>query len=607
MNPFNFIVYKYQDYNSIDVNSAEKPRLHWKHRRACWKYRKQVENSRKPGRQVIDNIDIGFLTEWLNPVQLGVNMLNPGGEVYLPTGTYTQTDNTVTGVDNFTMRGSGYATIMKMALTSKTNQKLLQLSSKDYAEISHLRFWGDSGTINTATFSSEFQHGIDIVNSTNVWVHNCWIDDMCGDGIYIGGTSSDINISNNIIVNTQRDAGNSIGRNCVACVEGSRINISDNEMRYGFPATIDLETNTDDDYTIADVVISNNIIRDSLTYGISLNPVTATGGKTALLERVNVTGNIIRDTVSCGIYVYANETTGTATAENITINDNILEDCSDVGAARPGSIELRVCDDVKVTDNLIKGSGSNGIITQASQSHIEIVGNRVETSYLHGIFCSNTSGNESSYFKITDNVCKNNSTSAANTYDGIVCQYLDKSVIDTNYCYDTNGTPNHKYGIEIQNCDDMFFGTVHGTGFGTALFRLATVDNIRLKDARPLATWWYDDVAQGLSITGMKIGSDEAGASKIEMPFDCYVVAVAVFANDSITAGTLSCRVNVNGTGKSGTDVTLTTSNPLNNYKVIGDSPQIVAQGEYLNMDIFADGTMTPDGTVDVRATIFVI
>ena len=220
---------KYQDYHSINISSQEVPRVSWWHKVKCWQYRLKLERSHEYGKKPIDNIDVGYLLVWKNPIQLGVDLLNPGGEIYIPAGTYTQTDTTITGVSNLVLRGSGYATEIKMAKTAGTTQKLIQIDGKDNVEICNIFFNGDGATINAAGYGSEHDHAIAFINGcTYGRVHHCRIIDMCGDGISVSGDGSNFIFANNEIKITNQATSPTVGRNCIAVIQGARIIIENN-------------------------------------------------------------------------------------------------------------------------------------------------------------------------------------------------------------------------------------------------------------------------------------------------------------------------------------------------------------------------------------------
>ena len=78
----------YHDYGNIETYSREVRRWSWGHLRRCWRYRSAIEKGKRTRRNVIDNIDVGFLTAWENPIQLAIDLLNPGGEIFIPAGAH---------------------------------------------------------------------------------------------------------------------------------------------------------------------------------------------------------------------------------------------------------------------------------------------------------------------------------------------------------------------------------------------------------------------------------------------------------------------------------------------------------------------------------------
>lgn len=605
---FTIFAPKYMDRGTIEVNSAEAPkRISYGFRRECDRYRLNIEKSRRPGRRVIDNIDIGYLIPWENPLQLGINMLNPGGEVFVPAGTFTIQDTTITGIDKLKITGSGYASIIKAAKSAATSRILLTFSSKSNVEISHLHLWGDSDTIYSAGYATEFDHLIAMIGGGSIWVHDSWLIDPCGDGIYLSSDIDVAQINNNHIQVTNRDLGTSIGRNGIAAVEAKKFIVQENHLYYGFPAVIDLETNTDDDYTIENVEISHNTIVGGEGYGISVHASCATGGKTALVQKVRISNNNISDCDETGIIAWATASAGTATCKDVEIENNTLDNCDDgTDGTRISSIEVNNCDEVSVVRNkLIAGASSRIGIFIGLTSDYRCEQNDVRNFTSHGIHLYATSGNETSYSLLRGNKVKNSSYGNVGVSDGIKIDYSDKIIVDDNYTADDQGTPTQQFGLNIDNCDEIRLGRHYGDAFNTALMQLTNISGVRFTNLVHLGTFYHPSLAQNQSLTAMQLNGVAGGYIKI--PCDGLLIAISANASGAVTAGTVTVEGDVNGVGLSGHKITITSSEGDENYGILGNTPKSVDEGDKVRLVIGSDASMTPDGTLNWWADIWLI
>lgn len=611
-----FYIPRLQDYFSIKVNSLEIPKLTMAHRMKCWKYRAKVERTKWLAKRCnvrpIDNIDVGFLTAWNDPINLGIGLLNPGGEVYIPAGAYTQTDTSITGVANLRIRGSGVASVIKAAKTVATAFEVFDLVGKDHIDISDIYINGDNTTIEAAGFASEHDHGININNCQYVRIHGCTIVNTCGDGIMAygkaGAKAEDVVISENFIKVVNVSKVTSIGRNCIAiCDNAERINIVNNNLCGGFPAAIDLEPATDLDYTLDGVVIENNTIYDPDGYGINLNATCATGGKTNTIRNITITGNQIDQAYDCGIKLLCVALAGTALIQNVKIAENNIRNCIDAASTAVGSIQVQGdVRNLQVLHNTVRASGFHGFyaLGVAAQVFWDILGNQVFDSQYEGIFLDGVNGGEIEYVSIKGNSCFNNSKKSADASDGILCKYTDYLDISDNHCSDNQGTDTQKYGIELQNCDHVILGRFAAWENSTGPFRATGLTSVQVPNAKVVGYWEIDNVAANVGNTEMNLG---AVPGRLTMPFDGFVIGIGVYSNAETSAGTLDVYLSKSGILDSGVNAQLDTTNKQAHYQLQLDTPKAFSAGDQLSIIYATSADFAPNGSADIRACLVIM
>lgn len=481
--------------------------------------------------------------------------------------------------------GSGYAIIK---INSKTDIVI------DGGEL-------DGNAANNGYYT-EHDHGISIVNSSRITIRNLWIHDHSGDGIYISN-SDDILIENCIIdVPNVNASGPLVGRNGIAVVEGARIKIRNCYIRGGIPGGIDLETNGGD-HVIEDVQIIGCTIESNAGYGISVNSANTVAGTTTTIKNILIANNTIINTYENAIDIMGAASAGNAYTYRVKVLNNTIIDCLDSGAVRPGAVEIRgSATYIDIRGNTIKGSGKCGIIAQCHAAGLfRIVDNWVYNSQQHGIWLSNTSGNEENLNEVRGNRCEDNGQSAANTYDGVYVQYSDYLLLSDNFC---NGSQ-QRYGVQVVNSDYVTFGAIKAHNNATAAFRIASSTHLDFPTAKQILTATYPSLAANQSWTGMM--PDGSTVNSIVVPFDGYIIAVGVKASANVTAGSLTVRGEKNLSPTTTNSVTLNTSNPLTNYGYSLDPPKQVTAGERVNLAIMSDAALLPAGSLNIIANVWMI
>lgn len=493
------IIPKTQDYHSIDVNSAETPKVSVAHKRLCERYRARIERNKELAKisknvRPIDNIDVGMLTAFVNPINLAIQLLNPGGEVYIPAGTFTQTDDSdeITVVDNCLIRGSGYATIIKQAKTKSDQMQVLNITSKDNVTVKDISFNGDSATIFAAGYSSEHDHGISSGGSENVKIINCDFYNFNGDCVYVSSSSTN-GASENILIqgctfNNPKQQNSPVrGRNCVTLLAATydlkRVRISGCRFKNGNPACIDIEPDVDGG-DVEDVVISNcNFEHASGEQyrGIAIEPNT-TGTTAKNISISNCTFNFHE----YGIIL--NTSNKNENMDSIVISHNIFKNCG-YGVHAAGATNI------KLTSNHFRSCGY-GIFMFANNLNIDLQGNSFGNCTKNAITFPGTSGNENEHVIINNNMIVNASYGNAGQYSAIHLANTDDSEVVGNMVLDDQVTPTAKYPLETVACDKLIYMLNYSRGLATSdspYIGLST--NYERK-------FNYEGATNGLKITG---------------------------------------------------------------------------------------------------------
>lgn len=121
-------------------------------------------------------------------IQIGINLLPAtGGVVYVKDGTWTITASLTFPNDNIAIFGSGHSTI----IYTTSNIPLFNITT-DYSSIRDIYIKGNS--------TGASQHGIYLNGAAKSFIHNCWIDHLGGNGIFIEGVTNWNTISENYIL-----------------------------------------------------------------------------------------------------------------------------------------------------------------------------------------------------------------------------------------------------------------------------------------------------------------------------------------------------------------------------------------------------------------------
>ncbi len=247
-------------------------------------------------------------------IQDGIDALPvTGGVVYIKEGTYNIATKIVINVNNTAIIGAGRSTIIQTV----NNIKMIECINPDNILIENLY-------LNGAGNGNGLNRGIQLSNSNNSIVRNCWVTDCGSTAILIIG-GNDCLVMKNIVINNWSD-GISLSGTCDR------------------------------------IIVSNNSSSNNSDYGISL----ATSGKYGLVignqcngstnqdgiyvyvtDEVIISGNHANDNEKAGIYI--------GDSDYCSINGNICNNNNQVGAFWGG---VHIDDDAN--ENTIIGNTCTG-------------------------------------------------------------------------------------------------------------------------------------------------------------------------------------------------------------------------------------------------------
>jgi polygalacturonase len=272
---------------------------------------------RSRGTTVISVKDKGAVGDGLHDdtaaIQAAINALpTTGGTVYIPAGTYLIDTTKKINLRSLMLLNMDPNAILKAKTSSVKRAYILYISGKSDVEIAGGQLVGDRDThVYASGTTDEWNHGMQIAGGKRVTVRDMRVSKCTGDGICIGGASSDVVIDN--IVSTQnRRQGLSI-TNC------TNIKVYDSEFSYtqGTSPECGIDIEPDPGYTCSGVWIENCRFNNNNKYGINIwknvSNVTVTkcvleynnslGMSTHYCTGITLTGNTFRFNSATGIVI----------------------------------------------------------------------------------------------------------------------------------------------------------------------------------------------------------------------------------------------------------------------------------------------------------------
>ena len=210
-------------------------------------------------------------------IQAAINALpTTGGTVKIPAGTYLIDTSKKINLRSSMLLQMDPAAILKAKTSSLSRHYILYISNKSDVEIAGGQLVGDRDTHVYATSGThEWGHGIQILGGKRVTVRDLMVTKCTGDGVCIGGSSSDVVIGN--IVST----GNR--RNGLSVTNCSNIKVYDSEFSFtqGTAPECGIDIEPDAGYTCSNILIQNCRMNDNKKYGVNIwqrtSNITITG------------------------------------------------------------------------------------------------------------------------------------------------------------------------------------------------------------------------------------------------------------------------------------------------------------------------------------------
>lgn len=377
-------------------------------------------------RDIVSAKDFGAtgdgVTDDTAAIQLALNAISSGGEVWLPAGTYSASVLSMAYSTRFSGAGMG-ATTVKLKNAATANTTLLTTNYKDNIEITGIFFDGNGA--NQAYTADNGQNGILVRNSSNVSITACRFKEWGKDSIelYSDDVAADpvqnVLISGNIFESPRR-AG-------VTVISGTRVSITNNVFRAenaytpvtNVGVTWEPDAVTD---TLADLIISGNMFSNMLA-GCRLTDVSVVGPS---INNVIVSDNTFTSiTGESAVVAYKLGNAG------ITVSGNRFKGCGNTGASannyrNAGGVYFTDTNYAIITDNWFDQCVCNGygtVYADGTNDRCQIKNNTFLNDGQNGIHInrnSATTRGDGTFKQITGNVLLNGGQGIANTYYGIL-------------------------------------------------------------------------------------------------------------------------------------------------------------------------------------------
>ena len=245
-------------------------------------------------------------------IQAAINALpSTGGTVFIPAGTYMIDTVKKIQLRSYMLLQLDPGAILKAKTSSVSKASVVYIYNRTQVEVAGGRIIGERDTHKYMTTSTdEWNMGVQIKGGSHVTVRDLHVSKCTGDGVCVGGGSSDVVIAN-IISTGNRRQGLSI-TNC------NTIKVYDSEFSYtsGTAPECGIDIEPDPGYTCSNIWIENCRVNNNRKYGIN---------------------------------IWKN-------ASNITLTRNTLEYNTSLGMGTVG------CSGLTVTNNVIRYNGTTGVV-----------------------------------------------------------------------------------------------------------------------------------------------------------------------------------------------------------------------------------------------------
>ena len=248
-------------------------------------------------------------------IQAAINSLpTTGGVVQIPAGTYMIDTSKKINLRSLMLLQMDPAAILKAKTSSLSRHYILYINDKSDVEIAGGQLVGDRDTHNYSSGGThEWGHGLQILGGKRVTVRDTRISKCTGDGVCIGGASSDVVIAN-IISTVNRRQGLSI-TNC------TNIKVYDSEFSFtqGTAPECGIDIEPDDPYTCSGILIQNCRLNNNKKYGINIWKRSSAITITQCTLELN--GSLGMGTYGCSNLTVTNNTFRSNSATGVVYNE----------------------------------------------------------------------------------------------------------------------------------------------------------------------------------------------------------------------------------------------------------------------------------------------
>lgn len=380
--------------------------------------------------------------------------------------TITLTDTTI---ESFTVSASGFVRLIRPITVEISNIKIVGGNSNDIYDGINL-YYTKNSIVNNNTIKDNGEIGIQISNSYNTTIKNNVISDNILDGMGYGIEVLDASSYTTII--------NNYFSNCRHCIsQGGGSGASG-----GIPRETTIISNVFSDSIGTQDVIDSHAVSESIY--IYNNTINSPSGYYAIGSGAKTT-KIIGNTIIGG--------QGTRISGHIPspimyeVSDNAFID-SKFCFMYIGTLNLP--NNIKITNNIIRGTNINGIVNLYNATLFTIYGNQFDA------ISTSTSGNHAIYLNTCSNGIISNNI-IHNAYDsGILVETLKNTIISANSIINDIGTNSSstEYGIRIDT--GSTYNTISGniikkTAYGLSELNLSNNNTIIDNDLSQVGTAGY--------------------------------------------------------------------------------------------------------------------
>lgn len=199
-------------------------------------------------------------------IQAAINSLpSTGGTVYIPAGTYLVDTTRRINLRSLMLLSLASGAVLKAKTSSVRRAYILNLSNVRDVEIAGGQLVGERDTHRYVSGTTdEWNHGLAINGSARVTVRDIRISKCTGDGVCIGGASSDVVIANIVATRCRRQG--------LSITQSTNVRVYDSEFSYtqGTKPECGIDVEPDVPYSTSNVLIQNCWIHNNKANGVQI-------------------------------------------------------------------------------------------------------------------------------------------------------------------------------------------------------------------------------------------------------------------------------------------------------------------------------------------------